>query len=103
MAALKDWLKKSRSMPLPEIIATLRRKLQGCWNYYGVIGNSERNWKFAHHAKGLVHTWLNRRSQRRSFTWAKFAEAWQRWQIPSPRVIEKPWPRSAGPNQLRPV
>lgn len=92
LAALKDWLKKARSIPLREIIATLRRKLQGVWNYYGVTGNSERNWKFAHHARRLVHKWLNRRSQRRSFTWAKFAEAWQRWKIPSPRVVEKPWP-----------
>ncbi|MEO7100217.1 MAG: hypothetical protein ABI162_12710, partial [Luteolibacter sp.] len=49
LAALKDWLK---------------RKLQGCWNYYGVIGNSERLWDYAWNAKRLVHKWLNRRSQR---------------------------------------
>ena len=73
LAALKDWLKKSRSLPLRELLATLRRKLQGHWNYYGVIGNSKRLWAFAHHAKRLVFKWLNRRSQRKSFTWAAFA------------------------------
>lgn len=96
LAALKGWLIKSRSTPLPDLVATLRSKLQGIWNYYGVIGNSERNWRFAWQAKRLVHKWLNRRSQRRSFTWTSFAEAWERWAIPSPRVIEKPWPRPAG-------
>lgn len=100
LAALSDWLKKSRSLPLPEIIATLRRKLQGYWNYYGVIGNSDSIWHFAHFAKRLVFKWLNRRSQRKSFTWATFAPAWERWEVPAPRIIEKPWPRTAG--QYRP-
>ena len=36
-----------KSLPLPEIIASLKRKLQGVWNYYGVIGNSERLWSYA--------------------------------------------------------
>jgi RNA-directed DNA polymerase len=91
LAALKDWLKKSRSLPLPEIVATLKSKLQGVWRYYGVIGNSERLWDYAWHAKRLVHKWLNRRSQRGSYNWTTFEEAWQRWKIPSPQVFEKPW------------
>jgi len=91
LAALKDWLKKSRSLPLPEIVATLKGKLQGVWTYYGVIGNSERLWDYAWYAKRLVLKWLNRRSQRRSYTWATFEDAWQRWKIPSPQVFEKPW------------
>ena len=92
LRGLKDWLKKSRSLPLPELLATLRRKLRGHWNYYGVIGNSKRLWVLAHHVKRLVFKWLNRRSQRRSFTWARFAEAWERWEIPRPRIIEQPLP-----------
>jgi hypothetical protein len=91
LAKLKEWLKKSRCLPISEIVATLKRKLQGCWNYHGEIGNSERLWDYAWHAKRLVFKWLNRRSQRRSFTWASFEEAWKRWAIPSPRIVEKPW------------
>jgi len=94
LAGLKEWLKKSRSLPLPEIVVTLKGKLQGVWNYYGVIGNSERLWDYAWNAKRLVLKWLNRRSQRRSYTWTTFEEAWQRWKIPSPKVIEKPWPHA---------
>ena len=94
LKVLKDWLKKSRSLPLPEILATLKSKLRGVWNYYGVIGNSERNGRFAWFAQRLVYKWLNRRSQRRSYTVTAFLEAWQRWEIPMPRVVEKPWPPS---------
>jgi group II intron reverse transcriptase/maturase len=94
LAKLKDWLKKSRSLPLPEIIATLKGKLQGHWNYFGVIGNSEQTWNFAWFARKLVYKWLNRRSQRKSFTVASFAAAWERWRMPDPQVIEVPLPRS---------
>jgi hypothetical protein len=52
----------------PPIVVTLRRKLQGHWNCFGVIGNSEQTWNFAWFARKLVYKWLNRRSQRKSFT-----------------------------------
>ena len=75
LAGLKEWLKKSRSLPLPEIVVTLKGKLQGVWNYYGVIGNPERLWDYAWNAKRLVLKWLNRRSQRHSYTRTTFEEA----------------------------
>jgi RNA-directed DNA polymerase len=94
LKALKGWLKKSRSLRLPEIVATLKSKLRGVWNYYGVIGNSERNGRFAWFAQRLVYKWLNRRSQRRSYNMTAFLEAWKRWEIPMPRVVEKPCPQA---------
>jgi group II intron reverse transcriptase/maturase len=103
LAALKDWLKKSRSLPLPEIIATLKRKLLGHWNYYGVIGNTDQTWRFAYWAKRMVYKWLNRRSQRKSFNVTTFVAAWERWQMPMPRVAEEPWPRTASQSQPSPV
>jgi RNA-directed DNA polymerase len=94
LKAFGMWIKKSRSLPLPEIIATLKSKLRGVWNYYGVIGNSERNGRFAWFAQRLVYKWLNRRSQRRSYNMTAFMEAWERWGIPMPCVVEKPWPQT---------
>ena len=100
---LKEWLKKARSLPLRVILATLGRKLQGYWNYYCVIGNSEKTGTYAHHVRGLVFKWLNRRSQRKSFNWAEFNAAWERWKLPAPRVIEKPSPKFARQSQPRPA
>ena len=93
LAALKEWLKKSRSERLPDLLATLKRKLLGHWNYYGVIGNSDQTWKYAWFARKLVYKWLNRRSQRKSFTVTSFVAAWERWQMPEPRIAEEPLPR----------
>jgi len=37
----------------------------------------------------LTFKWLNRRSQRKSFTWKRFGKLWGgAWQIPRPRVVE---------------
>jgi hypothetical protein len=46
---------------------------------------------FAWFAQRLAYKWLNRRSQRRSYNMTAFMEAWERWGIPMPRVVEKPW------------
>jgi group II intron reverse transcriptase/maturase len=100
LAALKEWLKKARSLPLRDIVATLKRKLQGYWNYYCVIGNSERTSAYSYEVVQLVYKWLNRRSQRKSFTAESFKAAWERWQMPQPRVNEKPLPKSA--RQIQP-
>ena len=49
----------------------------------------------------LPPKWLNRRSQRKSFTVRSFVAAWERWQMPDPQVNETPWPRTARQHQPR--
>lgn len=103
LQAMKEWLIKARGFPLSAIVTTLGRKLQGYWNYYGVIGNSERLTHYGHEVKGLVFKWLNRRSQRKSYTWAEFTAAWESWKLPPPRINETPPPRSARQRPPLPV
>jgi hypothetical protein len=38
----------------------------------------------------LIIKWLNRRSQRRSMTWTQFGERLKHWDLPLPRIVEKP-------------
>ena len=72
------------------ILSSLRLKLRGYWNYYSVLGNSTMTWRYHAAVMRLVFKWLNRRSQRRSFTWTKFSELWTNaWQIPAPRCVEQ--------------
>ena len=87
-------------LPLRDIVATLKPKLQGYWNYYCVIGNSERTSAYSYVVVQLVCKWLNRRSQRKSFTAESFKAAWERWHMPQPRVNEEPQPKSA--RQIQP-
>lgn len=88
LRALKEWIKRARNLPLTDILAVLRRKLQGYWNYYGVRGNAVMLGKYQWEVRRLLYKWLNRRSQRRSMTWAVFARRWKRWRLPEARIVE---------------
>ena len=87
---MKDWIKSKRSMPLKMTLSSLRKKLRGYWNYYGVIANSKMIGRYMHAVTEVIFKWLNRRSQRKSYTWVKFQKHWQDdWQIPPPRIVEE--------------
>ncbi len=96
--AMKEWIKEARSQKLPVLLGTLRRKLQGYWNYYAVRGNSSMTAKYDREVKFLLFKWLNRRSQRRSFTWNQFLSLLPSWKLPPPRIalpssqLPLPWP-----------
>ena len=94
---LRDWIKSKRSMPLKMIISSLRKKLRGYWNYYGVIANGKMTARYMTAVAEQMFKWLNRRSQRKSYTWKEFQNHWKGdWQIPQPRVHEKaPWERAS--------
>ena len=87
------WIRKNRHKGLRPLMATLARKLRGHWNYFGVHCNSKSLWEFYSHVCKVVYKWLNRRSQRRSFTWARFTAMLERYNIPKPRITEKPGKR----------
>jgi group II intron reverse transcriptase/maturase len=57
---------------LKEIWRRFCIKLRGHIQYYGVSFNSKYVSAFRHHAIQILFKWLNRRSQRKSFSWDKF-------------------------------
>jgi RNA-directed DNA polymerase len=85
---MTEWIKKHRHQKLSRTMRTLRAKLRGTWNYYGLIGNSRRMQLFYDATCRTVHKWLNRRSQRRSLTWPAFNRMLARFQVPRPRIVE---------------
>ena len=86
LLALKEWMKLARSQRLPALLETLRRKLQGHFNYYAVVGNSQMTASYRYNAIRLLYKWLNRRSQRKSFEWKAFNERLPAWRLPIPRI-----------------
>ncbi len=88
---MKEWVKEHRHYKLAKLLKTLGAKLRGTWNYYGIIGNSRRLAQHAYAVNKALFYWLNRRSQKRSYTWRTFNRLLQRHQVPQPRVREKPW------------
>lgn len=66
--AMKEWIKAHRAMPLELIFKTVNAKLRGHYQYYGVTDNTREVKNFLVQTKWLLYKWLNRRSQKRSYT-----------------------------------
>jgi len=83
-----EWLRTHRHRKLPELMRSLAAKLRGHWNYYGVIGNSQSLSQYEYQVRGLLHKWLNRRSQKRSYTWRALFRLIERFALPRPKIVE---------------
>jgi len=92
LANFTQWCKQSRHVPLRELFPLLKLKLRGYYNYYGVSGNSNGLKEFFNEAMGTLWKWLNRRSQRRSFTRQGFDDLLDCFQVPRPRITIRPRP-----------
>lgn len=90
MANFTEWCRTHRSMPLKRLFRALNAKLRGYYNYYGLIGNYDSLNAFFTQAMSLLWKWLNRRSQRRSYTWERFEALLKRQQIERPRITDTP-------------
>lgn len=66
--AMKEWIKLNRTMPLELLFKTVNAKLRGHYQYYGVTDNTKEVKNFLAQTKWLLYKWLNRRSQKRSYT-----------------------------------
>jgi len=69
MMAFKEWIMDFRHNRMECIMNALNLQLRGCWNYYGVRGNYRSLSKLYNRVNQLLFKWLNRRSQKRSYTW----------------------------------
>lgn len=75
-ANLKKWVKENRNTDFDMFMTRLNRKLIGTNNYYSVSGAISEVRKLYSHAMWVVFKWMNRRSQRKSFTLEKFCAEW---------------------------
>lgn len=89
--AFTEWIKAFRHSRISTLMQALVCKLRGYWNYYGVRGNSVSLSRFYDQCQRLLFKWLNRRSQKRSYTWEGFAKMLRAFSIPMPRIVELPY------------
>jgi RNA-directed DNA polymerase len=90
---IRQWIKEHRHLKLPQLLKIVGAKLQGTWNYYGLIGNYRRMKLHYEEARRALHKWLNQRSQRPSIRWRTLDRLLERFQVPRPRIMEKPGQR----------
>lgn len=87
---VKEWIKEAKDRnPLKQIWKTFVAKLRGHINYYGVSHNAENVSKFLNEARRIVFKWLNRRSQRRSFTWEAFEKYIETHPLPTVKIVHR--------------
>jgi RNA-directed DNA polymerase len=78
----KEWLKRERNRyKTGELLERAKLKLVGHLNYYAVTDNLPMCQDFSYQYARMVFKWLNRRSQKRSYTWERFRGAlnWVGW------------------------
>ena len=83
-----EWIKANRSTKLNSMLEQLNQKFRGHYQYYGVIGNHDALKIYYYNVLKSLFKWLNRRSQKKSFTWKQFLER-VRPKLTSPTITEK--------------
>jgi RNA-directed DNA polymerase len=84
--AFNTWMRDNRHEDTKGVIKTIRAKLQGHYNYYGITDNFERIIAYRTEVLKLMKKWLNRRSQRKSYTAIGFQEFLTRIRLPKPKI-----------------
>ncbi|CEI84586.1 Group II intron-encoded protein LtrA [Oceanobacillus oncorhynchi] len=82
----KKWLQMHRTTDIRLIMERLNLALQGYYNYYCITDNAYEVKNFWDKVKQLLFKWMNRRSQKKSFSWEKFQRFLQKYPLISPRI-----------------
>ncbi len=84
-----DWARKSRSrLSKTRMLAQARTRVIGHLNYYAITDNSDKCSSYVYHATRILFKWINRKSQRTSYTWKGFQQVLARYKWPRP-IIRK--------------
>ena len=82
----KVWIKSNRNKPLKEIMVTVKKKLVGHYNYYGITDNIDGIADYLYAITNLIFKWLNRRSQKKSYDWVGFHQMLEIYKLPRPTI-----------------
>jgi RNA-directed DNA polymerase len=76
------WAKKARQvLKKGEMLREARIRVIGHLGYYAITDNLRRCDTYVYHAMRILYKWLNRKSQRKAYTWEGFMQAlaWVNW------------------------
>ena len=84
---VNSWAKEIRNkFTMNNIMKKAAVKLSGHIRYYGVSHNSAGVCTFVLQVKRILFKWLNRRSQRKSFTWEQFKAYLDKIKFPEAKI-----------------
>ena len=79
-------IRDRRTQPLESIIKKLNQILVGYYHYYGITDNIQSLSNFRFRVIRSLFQWLNRRSQKKSYTWKEFNEMLKQYKIAIPKI-----------------
>jgi group II intron reverse transcriptase/maturase len=84
---VKVFLKEHKNRyTLQELWSKISEMVIGHYRYYGVSENSRGISRYHDVVKQTLYKWLNRRSQRRSYTWESFQQYIFKYPLPKPKI-----------------
>ena len=87
LARFTDWIRRYRNLlPSGELLRRAKARVSGHLNYYAITDNSDSCHLYMHLTCRALFKWLNRRSQRKSYTWVGFNQALRHVGWPTPRI-----------------
>ena len=82
-----DWARRSRSvLRKGDMIRFARIRVIGHLNYFAITDNTRKCSAYVYYATRILFKWINRKSQRKSYTWPAFEQVlnWMDW--PTARI-----------------
>lgn len=88
---IKEWIMVERYAPKPEWWTTLKAKLRGHYQYYGISGNIDCIRAFGNLAVRIVIKWVCRMSQKRQKAKRNILRYMEKYPLPKPKVHFNLW------------
>lgn len=82
-----DWLCRNRNRKVRWLLWQSNNRLRGYYGYYGVTDNIGSLRQVFRAVRRLLFKWLNRRSQRKSYTCRQFRELLERQPLLRPQIV----------------
>ena len=79
-------IKDMRTWGIPDIILKLNQILVGYFHYYGITDNFDSLNNFCFKVRRSLFFWLNRRSQKKSYSWEGFNDLLREYPLAKPKI-----------------
>lgn len=88
-ATAREWIYENRNIRLRPMFQKVGQKLTGFYAYFGVTGNYPALGRLYREVITSLMKYLNRRSQRKSYSWATFTQVLGEYRLPVPRILPR--------------
>lgn len=83
---IRQRVKEMRTQSIKNVVFKLNQILVGYYHYYGITDNIESLSAFRYEVGKSLFKWLNRRSQKRSYTWDQFNQVMREHPLATPKI-----------------